>query len=316
MTNIRCIISAGAVAMMMVMARHAPGLAAAAKQRHFATEEEAATALVAALRASDSKALLGILGAQAKPLVNSGDPVAQHQSRQRFVQAYEQAHSFESSGDNAAFLEVGTDKWPFPIPLVKDSAGWRFNTAAGQDEIINRRIGRNELSTIQSCLAYVDAQREYYQRNPDGSSLLHYAQHLASAPGKRDGLFWHTTDDEPESPLGPLFASARAEGYALEKGKPAPYHGYYYRTLTAQGPDAPGGAYSYVAHGKMIGGFALVAYPAAYDSSGVMTFIVNQEGVVYQKDLGQKTAAIAKAMKTFNPDSTWTKVENGGVGQQ
>lgn len=303
-----------AAATATLIAWHVPVLGAAAKQRHFATEDEAVAALVNALKASDSKKLLDILGAGAKPLVNSGDPVAQRQARQQFVQAYEQSHSFETSGDRAV-LEVGADKWPFPIPLVKDTAGWRFDTAAGQDEIINRRVGRNELSTIQSCLAYVDAQREYYERNPDDSSLRHYAQKIASTPGKRDGLFWSTTDDEPDSPLGPNFARALAEGYKFEAGKAVPYHGYYYRILTAQGPDAPGGAYDYVAHGKMIGGFALVAYPAVYDASGVMTFIVNQDGVVFQKDLGPKTTAIAKAMKTFNPDSTWTRVEHGGVGQ-
>ena len=178
----------------------------------------------------------------------------------------------------------------------------------GKEEIINRRIGQNELNAIQTCLAYVDAQREYYARDPDGDAVLHYSQKFVSTPGKRDGLYWPTKDGENPSPLGPLVARARGEGYSKGSDAPVTYWGYYYRILTAQGKDAPGGAYDYLAHGRLMGGFALVAYPATYGVSGVMTFVVNQDGVVYQKNLGQDTAAIARAMKQFNPDSTWQKV--------
>ena len=217
--------------------------------------------------------------------------------------------------DGDTVLQVGADDWPFPIPLVKSDGGWRFDTAAGKDEILDRRIGANELSAIQACLAYVDAQREYYQRNPDHASLLHYAQKLASTPGKRDGLYCDTKPGEEESPLGTHFARAWANGYAAP-GKGAPYHGYYFRLLTAQGPDAAGGAYDYLAHGELIGGFALVGYPAKWDNSGVMTFPVNHDGVVFENDLGPDTAAAAKAIKTFNPDDTWKRVDSSAVAAE
>jgi hypothetical protein len=188
---------------------------------------------------------------------------------------------------------VGKDNWPLPIPIVKDGAGWRFDTLAAKAEILNRRIGRNELSAIQAVQAYVDAQREYYLRNPQNDKLLHYAQRIISTQGKRDGLYYPTKSGEPPSPLGALFAGGRT------------YHGYRYRILKQQGPDAPGGAYDYVAQGKMIGGFALVAYPASYGSSGVMTFLINHDGVVYEKDLGPDTAQSVQEITRFNPDKSW-----------
>jgi hypothetical protein len=204
-------------------------------------------------------------------------------------------------------LYVGDDDFPFPIPLVPAGPRWVWDTDAGDDELLTRRIGRNELSVIQVCQAYVDAQREYYSRR---TGLLEYAQRLESTTGKQDGLYWPMRPGEPQSPLGPLVAQARAAGYPLPpRGGPVPYHGYFYRILFAQGPDAPGGAYDYVVRGHMIGGFALVAYPAAYGVSGIVTFIVNQDGVVYQKDLGPKTAQVANAMKAYNPDRTWTQIE-------
>ena len=206
-------------------------------------------------------------------------------------------------------LQTGKDEWPFPIPLVKENDRWRFDTSAGKEEIINRRIGRNELDVIQVCLAIVDAEREYYQRDPDGDKLLQYAQKFISTKGKRDGLYWETKPDEQPSPLGPLVAQARGEGYKGAAGKPIPYHGYYYKILTGQGKDAPGGAYDYLVKGKMMGGFGMVAYPAQYGSSGIMTFIVNHDGVVYQKDLGANTASVAQSMTKFNPDKTWTAVK-------
>ena len=260
-----------------------------------------------ALKSGDSKAMLAIVGEGGQGLVSSGDAVADKHARERFVAAYNEKHSLVAGGGKVV-LVVGRDDFPFPIPLVPDGPSWRFDTAAGKEEVINRRIGRNELNTIQVCLAYVDAQREYYASDPDRDGLLQYAQRFASSPGRRDGLYWTTNAGEPPSPLGPLVARARDEGYARRSKNPVAYWGYYYRILTAQGKDAPGGAYDYLAHGSMIGGFALVAHPAQYGVSGVMTFIVNQDGVVYQKDLGPNTAAIARTMKAFNPDSTWTKV--------
>jgi hypothetical protein len=194
-----------------------------------------------------------------------------------------------------------------PIPIVKDARGWRFDTKEGREEILNRRVGRNELSVIQAMQAYVDAQREYYLRNPQNDKLLQYAQRFISTKGKRDGLYYPTKEGEPVSPLGPRFASLQAQKKD-EPAKPVPYHGYYYRILRAQGPAAPGGAYSYLAQGKMIGGFALVAYPATYGNSGVMTFMVNHGGVVYEKDLGPKTAEFAQKITRFNPDKTWKRL--------
>jgi DUF2950 family protein len=262
---------------------------------------------VDAARTGDQKTMLAIFGPEGKGLVWSGDAVADRRRRERFVAAYDEKHSFEAGGGKVV-LDVGNDNYPFPIPIVPDGPTWRFDTAAGKEEIIDRRIGRNEFYAIQTSLAYVDAQREYYTRDPDGDALLHYAQKFASTPGKKDGLYWPTKEGETPSPLGPLVARARGEGYSKKSAAPVPYWGYYYRILTAQGTDAPGGAYRYLAHGRMMGGFALVAYPAQYGVSGIMSFIVNQDGVVYQKNLGPKTAALGLAMKEFNPGSTWTKV--------
>ena len=271
------------------------GTLAAPAQKTFASLDEAVNALVAALRAADRKALVEILGPQGNPLVWSGDDVADRAAFQRFTAEYDRAHRLEGGGGKVV-LYVGDDDFPFPIPLVPDASRWLWDTDAGDDELLNRRIGENELSTIQVCLAYVDAQREYYSR---GQGLLEYAQRLDSTKGKHDGLYWETRPGEQESPLGPLVARARAAGYPLPPPRgPAPYHGYFYRILLAQGPDAPGGAYDFVVRGHMIGGFALVAYPASYGASGIMTFIVNQDGVVYQKDLGPKTAQLANTMKT------------------
>jgi hypothetical protein len=279
---------------------------AAAMQRHFASAADGVQALIAAAKAGDLKSMLDVLGPAARPLITSGDAVVDRSDRERLANAYEESHSLVMSDDRKAVLQVGKDDWPFPIPLVKDEAGWRFDTRAGQEEILNRRIGRNELAVIEVCRAYVDAQREYYLQNPQGDTLLQYAQQFASTDGERDGLYWATKPGDEASPLGPLVAEARGEGYRKgERGKPMPYHGYYYRILKAQGRDAPGGAYDYVVHGKLIGGFALVAYPASWGNSGVMTFIVNHDGVVYQKDLGPSTAAVARAMTQFNPDTTW-----------
>ena len=281
--------------------------AAALKQKTFSSPEEGVKALIDATKKNDMKVILEILGPDAKRFLETGDPVSDRESRERFVKSYEESNKLVKSGDTKAVLEVGKDDWPLPIPLVKEAAGWRFDTKEGREEIVNRRIGRNELDVIQVCLAIVDAEREYYQRDPDGDSLLQYAQKFISTKGKRDGLYWETKPDEQPSPLGLLVARARGEGYKGAGGKPVPYHGYYYKILTGQGKDAQGGAYDYLVRGKMMGGFGMVAYPAQYGSSGIMTFIVNHDGVVYQKDLGPKTASIAQSMTKFNPDKTWTK---------
>ncbi len=287
-----------------------PGsLAEAQAPRLMGSPEEVYKAMVDALRAGDRAAMLRMLGADAKDLVSSGDDVADRQGWKHFVEAYDRARRLEAR-DGKIVLVIGTEEYPAPIPLVPDGEGWRFDTAAGRDELLARRVGRNELATMQVCLAIVDAQREYYVLGAGNTGYLEYAPRLISTTGKRDGLYWPTKPGERPSPLGQLAARARAEGYGQSNAGPrAPFHGYFYRLLTAQGPSAPGGAYDYVVRGHMIGGFAVVAFPARYEDSGVMTFIVNHDGVVYQKDLGAATARTAETMKTFNPDATWKRVD-------
>jgi hypothetical protein len=280
-------------------------------QETFASPEEAAKALVSAAGANDVIKLLAILGPDSKPLISSGDEIADRDGREKFVRMYEEKNAVVRESDEKAVLEVGNDAWPLPIPVVKVGESWRFDTREGKKEIIDRRIGKNELSAIQVCLAYFDAQREYAVKDRDSDGLLEYAQKFVSELGKRDGLYWEAKEGEEASPLGPLAAQARKEGYTRKQSddKPSPYHGYFYKILKAQGKNAPGGAYSYVVKGKMIGGFALVAYPAIYGTSGIMTFIVNHDGRVYEKDLGKKTHAVVKAMASFDPDKTWRKIE-------
>lgn len=273
----------------------------------FASPDQAVAALVSALRSGKAEPVLKVLGGEGEKLVRSGDPVADRQARARFLAAFGEAHEIVFRGDDLATLVIGDTQWPFPIPVVKRGERWQFDTLAGQQEILNRRIGANELDAIEVCRAYVDAQREYASMDRNGDGFLEYAQNLISQPEKHDGLYWPTTGGEPESPIGPLMAQARAGGYSTAYGKPRPYHGYYYRILKAQGPDAPGGAADYVVRGHMIGGFALVAYPAQYGSSGIMTFIVNHDGVVYQKDLGPQTTKIAKEMMRYDPDHSWSE---------
>ena len=277
-------------------------------QKTFASPDDAAKALADAAGRGDVQALRAILGPGSQALVQSGDAVEDRAGRERFAHAYGEAHRIDLRGDAKAVLLVGKDEWPLPIPLVKAAGGWRFDVRQGEEEILNRRIGRNELAAIQAVQAYVDAQREYYLRNPQGDKLLHYALRFGSSPGKRDGLYYPTKPGEAPSPLGPLYASAKAAGYEKRKdGLPSPYHGYHYRILTSQGPHAQGGAFSYLAQGRMLGGFALVAWPATYGVSGVMTFMVNHEGVVFEKDLGPGTAEQVRKITRFDPDATWKR---------
>jgi hypothetical protein len=297
-------------AVLMTFVLTGTPFAAAAQQKTFASAEEAVKAAVAAARNDSDKELLAIFGAQAKDLMFSGDSVADKQRRAEFLKAYDEKNSLVADGDNRIVV-VGNNNWPFPIPLVKKGDGWVFDTDKGREEILNRRIGQNELDAIQVSLAYVDAQREYAMKVRGKEGLLEYAQKFRSDQGKKNGLYWEAKAGEEQSPLGPFAARAQSEGYGQNKGsdKPAPYRGYYYRILTAQGKNAPGGAYSYLVKGKMIGGFALVAYPAEYGNSGVMSFMVNHEGKVFQKDLGKNTASAAAAMKEYNPDKTWEEVK-------
>jgi hypothetical protein len=283
---------------------------AAVKQKGFATPDEAVNAFATAMRSNDEQALLSIFGTAAKELISSGDPVQDKQRREMFISDYDRKNSITQEGAKMV-LVIGEKDWPFPIPLVKKGDQWIFDTKAGKEEILNRRIGEDELSTVQTLLAIVDAQREYALIDRDNDGLRAYAEKLRSDPGKKNGLYWETKEGEEPSPLGELVADARAEGYARTGPKqgPIPFHGYYFRLLKKQGKHAPGGAFDYVVKNKMIGGFAVVAYPAVYGSSGVMTFVVNHEGVVYEKDLGKNTAKTAKAMTSFDPDKTWKKVE-------
>ena len=274
-------------------------------QQSFKTAEEAVDALVSAARTGDRKGVLTVLGRDGADIVSSGDATADASARNRVVEAYDAKHQVVIEGTDKAVLIIGREDWTFPIPLVRKDSTWRFDTAAGREEILYRRIGRNELSAIQACLAYVDAQQEYAERGVAGNGV--YAQHIVSRPGNKDGLYWPAQSSEDESPLGELAASAATEGYRVGQQR-TPYHGYYYKVLTRQGPNASGGALDYVVRGRMIGGFALVAYPAEYRNSGVMTFLVNHQGNVYEKDLGPNTARIAAGMTAFNPDNTWRRV--------
>jgi hypothetical protein len=276
-------------------------------QQDFKTPDDAASALAGAAKTGDRKAIVTVLGPDGQDIVSSGDEVADAATRQKFVAAYDAKHQIAMEGDNEAILVIGQEDFPLPIPLVRKDGLWRFDTAAGREEILFRRVGRDELDAIQSCLAYVDAQNEYGEKDRSGAGVGVYAQRIISETGKKDGLYWPASASGDESPLGELMAEATKQGYRVGEGR-TPYRGYYFKILTKQGPDAPGGELDYVVKGKMIGGFALVAYPAEYRNSGVMTFIVNHTGNVFQKDLGPDTARLAERMTSFNPDRSWTKV--------
>jgi hypothetical protein len=284
----------------------------AADEQTFASPQAAVNALVAAARNDDTNALDAIFGPAGRDLV-SPDVVQATEGFKLFVQHLTEKAQLTTNSDSNMTLETGTNDWPFPIPLVKQDGQWFFDTVAGREEILARRIGRDEMGVINVCNAYVDAQREYAGQDRMGDGVLAYAQFLCSTPGTHDGLFWPAKPGEELSPLGPLVAQARVEGYhrtaKMLNDEQAPYYGYYFKILTRQGKHAPGGKYDYLINGRMIAGFALVAWPAEWGNTGVMTFIVNQQGRVYQKNLGPKTAKIARAMTTYDPDNTWAPVQ-------
>ena len=292
---------------MAVVALLCASTSVATAQQAFKTPEEAATALVGAAKSGDMKAITTVLGPDGDDIVSSGDEVADAATRAKFVTAYDAKHTIAMEGDSKAIMVIGPDDFPLPIPIIRKDGQWRFDTAAGREEILFRRIGENELDAIQSVLAYVDAQDEYAAKDRTGAGINTYAQRIISQPEKKDGLYWPTSQGEDPSPLGELIAEATKQGYRVGGGR-TPFHGYYFKILTRQGPAAPGGEADYVVNGKMIGGFALVAYPAEYRNSGVMTFIVNHAGTVFQKDLGPNTVQLAERMTSFNPDKSWQAV--------
>jgi hypothetical protein len=302
---------AQAVAVIGALAS-APTLAAA-PQPGFNSPDEAVAALVQALQSRDPASVGTVLGPGSEALVRSGDPVKDHQEAQTFLDAYAAHHALAPDGPARMVLHVGTNDWPMPIPLVEQNGAWRFDSHAGAQQIIDRRIGRNEIAAIRFCLAYVDAQKAYFDLFQQVTGAGTYAQRLVSTSGNYDGLYWPSAADIPDSPLAALVASAVQEGYPgeIEAGKPVPYEGYYYRILTAQGPNAPGGSRSYLRGGRMVEGFGLIAWPATYGASGIMTFIVDQDGIVFQQDLGRNTTARSASIKAFDSGLEWTRVDVG-----
>jgi hypothetical protein len=284
--------------------------AAQSVQKSFSSPDEAVKSLVSAVRAHDMKEILAILGPGSRDLISSGDEAADRTGREKFIKAYDAGNTLQQESADKVTLCVGTDNWPMPIPIVKKGSSWVFDTRKGKQEILNRRVGRNELQVIDVLNAYVDAQHEYATKDCGGGGKVEFAQRIISNEGKRDGLFWEAKEGEKESPLGPLVAQAAKEGYANPNLQP--FHGYYLKILKGQGKHADGGAYNYVVKGKMILGFAIIAYPAEYGNSGIMTFMVNQAGKIYQKNLGKNTKRRAEAIKVFDPDKTWEKASETG----
>jgi hypothetical protein len=294
-----------ALAILLAGCFPAGSLAQQPGQKTFSSAEEASSSLVAAMQSNDEKALLEFLGPDGKQIISSGDETEDIHTRANFVQRYLEMHRLVNEPDGTTILYIGAKNWPTPIPLVHNANAWYFETEAGKREILYRRIGRNEMSAIRVCQELAAAEKEYRE-----TQHSEYAQTIFSDEGQRNGLYWKVAAGEPQSPIGPLVANAVAQGYApARSGAPTPYRGYYFHILTAQGKNAPGGAKRYIVDGKMTEGFAFVAYPAEYRSSGVMTFIVGSDRVVYQRDLGKTTDAIANSMKKYDPDSSWRKAE-------
>ncbi|MDA8430955.1 MAG: DUF2950 domain-containing protein [Geobacteraceae bacterium] len=299
---------AGISALLLTVILAADCQAAGLRQKRFATPEQAALALVEAAKSDDLKGMLAILGPGSRELIYSGDGVADNAGRDRFVAAYEQKHTLAVKNSTTRLLQIGADDWPLPIPIVKRKNGWGFDAGKGKQEILKRRVGRNELRVIEVLDAYVDAQQEYASKDCRGGGKVEFAQCIISSPGTHDGLYWEDRKSEQQSPLGPLMARAAREGYDTKNGNRSPFYGYYFKVLTGQGPSAVGGSYQYVVKGRMILGFAMIAYPAEYGNSGVMTFMVNQAGVIYEKNLGKGTLRLAERTTLFNPGKGWKKV--------
>jgi hypothetical protein len=281
----------------------------------FDSPQKAVEGLNSAVKKGDTQALISIFGPDVEDLVLSGDDVADRSDRARFLELFKERHGLERKGPEKVVLVLGDEEWPFPIPLVKQGNQWHFDVSAGKQEILDRRIGQNELDVINVMTTYVDAQNEYAAKDLDGDGVYAFAARLRSDPGKKNGLYWPATESEAMSPMGPLVAEAVRQGYTRKDGKPFPYHGYYYGILLGQGDHAYGGAYDYQTHGKMILGHALLAYPAKYGASGIMTFMVNQQGVLYEKDLGQDTASLAAAITKFDPDKSWNETDIGVLSE-
>ncbi len=303
LTVLACLISGTLFLLWAASFSHAQGM----PHRSFSSPETAVRSLVSAVRANDMEEMLAILGPASRELIFSGDDVADMTGREKFIKAYDRMNTLQKVSADKVTLCIGNDNWPLPIPIVKTGAIWVFDAEQGKQEILNRRIGRNELHVMDVLHAYTDAQHEYASGDCGGSGVVEFAQKLISTQGRRDGLYWEVKNGEKESPLGPLIARAAKEGYA--DADISPFHGYYFKILKGQGKHSQGGAYDYVVKGKMLLGFALVAYTAEYGNSGVMTFIVNQEGIIYEKNLGKDTKRIAEAMKIFDPDKTWKRVK-------
>jgi hypothetical protein len=274
----------------------------------FASPEQAVDMAISALRANDEAKLLAIVGPDGQDIVSSGDEVVDHTRRQKFLAQYDEKHTLTDAGPGRKVLVIGDKEWPFPIPIVQQGDVWKFDVAAGREEILNRRIGENELSAIEVCKAIADAEQEYALRDPQKSGMHEYARKFASDPGQKNGLYWPVKEGEEPSPLGEFVAAAAAEGYKRKESGPTPYHGYYYEILEAQGPAAPDGEVDYVVNDRMTLGYAVLAYPADYGKTGIMTFIMGPDGAVYQQNLGADTAKEAKEINWFNPDEGWTKV--------
>ena len=284
--------------------------AQSAGEKTFASPGDAALALYTAAKAQDNQALASIFGSNANTILHTGDDVADKNAASNFIRRYDEMHRVVIEPDQTASLYIGAENWPLPIPIEKNASGsWYFNTEAGEKEILYRRIGGNENDAIEILEELVRAQREYASASRDGAPAGTYALFFVSSEGKHDGLYWKTAENEPPSPIGPVLAFANAEGYNIKHGEAAPFHGYFYRILTKQGASAKGGELDYLSAGKLVRGYAFLAYPAQYGNSGVMTFIVNKDGIVYQSDLGDKTKELASAIEAYNPDSKWEKVE-------
>lgn len=287
-----------------------PGYSQQGNQKTFASPGDAALALYRAVQTEDNASLSSIFGKATDYLLHSGDDVADRNMRHTFLNRYNQMHRMVVEPDGTATLYIGAENWPFPISIDKNASGaWYFDVAGGKQEILYRRIGRNENDAIEICRTIVQAQREYASAIRNGESSKHYAMKFISNTGKQDGLFWNTSGEEAPSPIGLLIVQAASEGYTARTGRPTPFHGYYYRILTKQGHSAKGGKKDYVVKGDLVRGFAILAYPADYKNSGVMTFVVNQDGIVYQSDLGPDSETIAATMTQYNPDSAWERAD-------